>query len=145
MILLALILWAWIPDSAALEAYTCAFAAAYDVDCDEALAVAWIEGRHRRNPTSSRRPTPWRLDSPWKICGAYQVTGGRYGRPECALMIGWLWVGVWAGVASIRYWQGRCRGRWYCGYLKGNVGCDDDCDGHEYMLWLARTRPWREG
>jgi len=137
-------LWAWVPDGDALRVYTRFFSAVYAVDCDEALGAAWIEGKHRRNPTSKVRPTPWSPETPWKICGAYQLTGGRYGRPECVLMIAWLWVGVWAGVRAVDYWQGRCKPRWYCGYNEGNAGCDADCGGHVLVKYLARTKPWLE-
>lgn len=142
---LLLILWTWTPDAVALEVYTCAFAAAYDVDCDEALAVAWIESRHKRNPTSSRRPTPWSPDSPWRICGVYQVTGGRYGRPECALMISWLWIGVWAGVHAIDYWQRQCPEAWACAYNAGWTGCKaDPCGYLRRVKRLARDKPWEK-
>jgi len=141
----ALILWVWVPDPAAMEVYAHAFGAIYDVDPHEALAVAWIESRHKRNPTSSHRPDPWSPDHPWRICGAYQVTGGRYGRPACALMVSWLWVGTWAGVASIYYWRGRCARTWACGYHQGNSGCRvDGCYYMRRMKRLARQRPWEE-
>lgn len=145
MILLALILWTWIPDADALQVYSCAFAKVYDVDCDEALAVAWIESRHQRNPTSSHRPEPWSPDSPWRICGVYQTTGGRYGKPDCALQVTWLWVGVWAGVSHIAYWQGRCRATWACAYHQGNSGCEvEGCHYQRRMKRLARRRPWEK-
>ena len=141
---LILILWTWTPDQAALEVYTCAFAAIYDVSCDEALAVAWVESRHRRNPTSSYREHPWSLAHPWRICGAFQVTGGRYGKPHCALVVGVLWIGVWAGVSHIAYWQGRCRRTWPCAYNRGNDGCrmGDGCDYQRKVAQRARWKPW---
>lgn len=142
---LALVMWTWVPDATALQVYTRAFADVYDVDCDETLAAAWIEGRHLRNPTSKRRPTPWSPSSPWGICGAYQLTGGRYGRPRCALMVSWLWIAAWAGVVAVDYWQGRCWDRWYCGYNRGNVGCSGGCNGGQArMERLSRAKPWED-
>jgi len=143
---LLLMLWAWVPDPAALEVYAAAFAAVYDVDADEVLAVAWVESRHQRNPTSSYRPDPWSLEHPWRICGVMQVTGGRYGKPHCGLIVGWLWVGVWAGAQHMHYWQGRCRRTWACGYSKGNSGCQvDGCHYMRKVRRLARWKPWEEG
>jgi len=142
---LLILISTWVPDETALEVYTVAFSAAYDVDPDEALAVAWIESRHRRNPTSSHRPQGWSLEHPWRICGVMQVTGGRYGKPHCGLVVGLLWVGVWAGVQHMDYWQGRCRRTWACGYHQGNSGCRvDGCGYMDRMKRLARVRPWEE-